>query len=345
MTSSQPPQPPGGHGQQPPGGQPPYEQRPASPPPPAPSQPPPPQGMPSHSQPGGPYGHPVDSAPGAPPPGYVPPPASYGPPPGTQPPPGYGPPPGTQPPPGYGPPPGAPYGQPPQGYQPYGQPAGSGGGGMSFDLKKLRTADYVIAGGAILYLIFAIFPWFDYSYYYFGVKDATFFNDSLSGFGSGLVTSSFVLFLLAALWALLPAVYDLKVGFPRGYITTGLAALGLVLTLIAWIKSLGGGFYIFALLGFVVAVGITLFALLSLLPEVRRRPALPGALAGAAQWANQQAPDLPASLGGPGRSGGRPGTPPGQPGEHPGQPGGHTGQPGGHSGAPPAAPYGAPPQY
>jgi hypothetical protein len=199
---------------------------------------------------------------------------------------------------------------------------------MSFDPKKLRTADYVIAGGTLLYLIFAIFPWFDYSYYYFGVKDATFFNDSLSGFGSGLVTSSFVLFLLAALWALLPAVYDLKVGFPRGYITTGLAALGLVLTLIAWIKSLGGGFYLFALLGFIVAIGITLFAVLSLLPELRNRPALPGALAGAAQWANQQGP----GFGGrpqPGQ-GGPPGPPPAQPYGSPSAP-------------PPAQPYGAGP--
>jgi hypothetical protein len=208
---------------------------------------------------------------------------------------------------------------------------------MAFDLKKLRMADYVIAGGAILYLIFAIFPWFDYSYYYFGIKNATFFNDSLSGFGSGLVTSSFVLFLLAALWAVLPAVYNLRVNFARGFITVGLSALGLVLTLLAWIKSLGGGFFIFALLGFVVAVVITLVAVLSLLPEMGNRRPLPGALAGAAQWANQQAPDLTTAFGG---SRGAPGQP-GQPG-HMGQPG-HPGQPGPGYGQPAAPPsYGAP---
>jgi hypothetical protein len=223
---------------------------------------------------------------------------------------------------------------------------------MSFDLKKLRTADYVIAGGTLLYLIFAIFPWFDYSYYYFGVSNATFFNDNLSGFGSGLVTSSFVLFLLAALWALLPAVYTLKVGFPRGYITSGLAVLGLVLTLIAWIKSLGGGFYLFALLGFVVAIGITLFALLSLLPELRNGPALPGALAGAAQWANQQAPDMHTAFGGrhqpgqPGQpAGAQPGQPPVQPyGQPPGQPPQYAPPSGaGPAGPGPAGPPGAPP--
>jgi hypothetical protein len=274
MTSSQPPQPPGGHGEHPPAG-PPYGQPPASPPPPVPPA----------------YGQPEPGAvPPGPPPGYAPPPG-YGPP-GYPPPPGYGPPPGVQPPPGYGPPPGAqPFGQP-QGRTGFGQPAAT-----ALDLEKLTMADYVVAAGAILYLIFALLPWFNFSYWYFGVKDATFLDVSLSGFKSGLVTSSFVLFLLAALWALLPAVYTVKLGFPRGFVTAGLAALGLVLTLIAWIQSLGGGFYIFALLGLVVAVGSALFALLSLLPELRNGPALPGALAGAAQWANQKAPDMHTAFG------------------------------------------------
>jgi hypothetical protein len=147
---------------------------------------------------------------------------------------------------------------------------------------------------------------------------------NLSGLHSGLVATSFVLFLLAALWAALPAVHDLKVGFPRGFITAGLAALGMVLTLIAWIRSLGGGFYVFALLGFLVAVGITLFALLSLLPELRTRPALPGALAGTAEWAAQPAPDPFAGRG-----------PAGQPGPPPTQP---YGQPV----SPPPQPYGPP---
>src|ERR1700754_3661307 len=109
-------------------------------------------------------------------------------------------------------------------------------------------ASYVLAGGTLVYLILAILPWFDYSDYVFGVpNEATFINDTLSGFGSGLVTFSFILFLLATVWAALPAFYDLKLGFPRGWVTVGLAGLGLVLTLIAWIQSLGGGFFVFAL--------------------------------------------------------------------------------------------------
>jgi hypothetical protein len=194
---------------------------------------------------------------------------------------------------------------------------------LSFDAKKLTMASYVIGAGTLVYLILALFPWFDYSDYVFGIPDeATFFDDTLSGFGSGLVTFSFILFLLATASAMLPAFYDLKLGFPRGWITVGLAGLGFVLTLIAWIQSLGGGFFLFALLGLIVALAIAVFAFLSLLPELRNRPALPGGLANAAQWANQQAPDVTQQFGAP--QGGAPGQPYGQ-------------QPG--------APAGPPPQY
>jgi hypothetical protein len=315
MTSSQPPQPPGGYGPPPQGGQPGYGQQPGFPPP----QP----GQPGHGQPG--HGQP----PGQPSYGQQPPAPQVPQPPYGQPPqqPPYGQQPG-QPPYGQQPPPGAPpygapgYGQQP-GYNPYGQPAGAGGG-FSFDAKKLTVASYVIGAGTLVYLILALFPWFDYSDYVFGIpNEATFFNDTLSGFGSGLVTFSFILFLLATAWAMLPAFYELKLGFPRGWITVGLAGLGFVLTLIAWIQSLGGGFYIFALLGLIVALAIALFAFLSLLPELKNRPALPGNLSNAAQWANQQAPDLTQQF-----SAQRP----------PGQPYGQAPQPPAPAGPPPQQP-------
>ena len=233
--------------------------------------------------------------------GQPPQPPFGGPPPGGQPPsggqqPGYG----QQPPygqPGQGQPPyGQPqqpqygqqqpgYGQQPPGYgapNPYGQPAG---GGLSVDFKRLKMADYVIAGGTIVYLILAALPWYDYD-------DAFGFSYSFNGFTSGLVSSAFVLFLLATVWALLPAFTDFKLGFPRGWITVGLAALGFLLTLFAWFDTFSVGFSIFPLLAVIVAAAILLFAVLTLLPELRNKPALPGGLAGAAQWANQQAPDL-----------------------------------------------------
>lgn len=214
-------------------------------------------------------------------PGQVPGPPT-GPPPGWAPPQqqGYaGPPPGWAPPQqqGHGAPP-----PPPQGWPPPGQPSG---GGISVDLKKLRMADWVVVGGTLLYLVLAMFPWWDYGDVYFGEL-------TLSGFeGSGSVSSAFVLFLLAAAWAVLPAFTDLRLGFPRAWVTVGLAALGFLLTLAAWIQTFDAGFSFWALLGLLTAAAILLFALLTLLPQLRGGPAVPGALAGAAQWANQPAPD------------------------------------------------------
>ena len=179
-------------------------------------------------------------------------------------------------PPAGGPPPGAPN---PHGHHP-------AGAGSSMDLKKLTMADYVIAGGTVLFLILALFPWWEFGSDFFGI------SYSLSGFSSGMVSSAFVLFLLAAVWAALPAFYDLSLSFPRSWVTVGLAALGFLLTLIAWIDTFNAGFSIWALLGTVVALAIALFAVLTLLPELRTRPALPGGLSGAAEWANQQAPDF-----------------------------------------------------
>lgn len=218
----------------------------------------------------------VPGTPPGPPPGWSPPQhQGYGAPP--PPPPGWAPPPQQ----GYGAPP-----SPPPGWAPPGGPPGppSGSGGISMDLKKLRMADWVVVGGTVLYLVLALFPWWDYG-------DA-FFAITLSGFeGSGSVSSAFVLFLLASAWAVLPAFTDLRVGFPRAWVTVGLAALGFLLTLVAWTQTFEAGFSLWALLGLLTAAAILLFALFTLLPQLRNRPALPGALAGAAQWANQPAPD------------------------------------------------------
>jgi hypothetical protein len=191
-----------------------------------------------------------------------------------------------QPPPyGQQPPAGQPYGQPQPGpgHNPYAQPAGSGGS-MSFDAKRLKMADYVVAGGTLLFLVFAILPWYSEDFG-FGA------SISVNGLDLSTITTAFVLFLLATAWTLLPAVYDLPLPFPRSFVTVGLAGLGLLLTLFGWIDSFDlPDFSVFALLTFLSAVAITAFAVLRLLPELKNRPALPGGVANAAQWANQQAP-------------------------------------------------------
>jgi len=263
-----------------------------------------------------------------PPPGY-----------GQQPPPGYGTPTPPAPPPGYAqqPPPG--YGQPPQqpGQNPFGHPQGTGSG-VAFDAKKLTMASYVIAALTVLYLILSFFTWYDLgSEQFLGVD----FN--VSGWtGSGSVKTAFFLFLLATVWALLPALTDLKLGFPRSWVTVGLATLGFLLTLVAWVDTFKWNFSIWALLGMITATAILLFSVLTLLPELRNRPALPGGLANAAQWANRPAPTVgqqPGQPTGPG-SYGQPAPPYGQP---PQQQFAPPPPPPAPSGPPPS--YGSPPSY
>lgn len=260
-------------------------------------------------------------------------PGGYGQPaPGQQP--GHGQPAGSpsygQPQPGYGQqPPQQPYGQPQPGYapNPYAQPTGTGGS-LSFDPKKLTMASYVVAGGFLVYFLLLFFNWYQF--------DNGFIDVGASGWNSGAATTAFILFLLAAVWALLPAFTDLKLGFPRGFVTVGLAGLGLLFTLIAWIDTLELDFSFWSLLGLLVAVAITGFAVLGLLPELKNRPGLPGGLASAAQWANQQAPafgtqpQAPQQYGqpqAPPQAYGQPQQPYAPPPGQPGQPGPTPGQP------------------
>jgi hypothetical protein len=166
-------------------------------------------------------------------------------------------------------------------------------------------ADYVIGAGTVLYLIFGVLTWVSLgSIFGLNIPGADF-----SGFSfDGNVGFAFVLFLLATAWTVLPAFYALEVGFPRSYVTVGLAVLGLLLTLFAWIHSLRFEFKIVPLLALLTAVAIAVFAVLTLLPELRNGGALPGGLAKAGQWANQRGSG----------SGQQPGAPSGQAGPPPG---------------------------
>ncbi|HYO36588.1 MAG TPA: hypothetical protein VER97_10955 [Geodermatophilus sp.] len=279
MTSSQPPQQPGVPGQPGPGDQPGYAQQP--PPYGDPTQGRPPYGQQApYEQPYGqqpaygqaPYGQPY----GQPPYGQQ----AYGQPYGQ---PAYGQPYGQ---PAYGQPPyGQPYGQAPYGQQAYGQAPSSGQppqgqaphgqtprpAGAGFDLKRLGLGDVVAAAGALLYLVLAILPWIDFDEVYFSG------DYDVNGFSfSALVTLSFVLLLAAAVWALLPAVTELRLGFPRSWVTVGLAGLALLFTLIAWVQALGYEFSVVGLLALLVTAAVVAFAVLRLLSELRTRPAGPG---------------------------------------------------------------------
>jgi hypothetical protein len=103
------------------------------------------------------------------------------------------------------------------------------------------------------------------------------------------VTAAFVLFLVAAVWAVLPAFVDLKLGFPHASITVGAAGLAWLLTLLAWIESFDGEFSIWALLGFLTATAILAFAVLALASGMRSRPVPAGGSVGAESGADQPA--------------------------------------------------------
>ena len=211
---------------------------------------------------------------------------------------------------GPGQPPLGPQGQPGPQQGPAGPPAGQGpwgqsgpqgtpvtGGGTSgrarsgFDLGKLRLADYAVAAGTLLYLIFMIIPWYSIDGFDLGGGYSV-PGVSVNGFDSGTLTFAFVLLIAATVWALLPAFADVKVPFPRSYVTVGLAALAFLLTLIEWLSTFDAGFTLMGLLTFLSSVAVLAFAVLRLLPDLKNKGSVPGGLAGAADWANRPAPQF-----------------------------------------------------
>ena len=240
---------------------------------------------------------------------------------------------------------------PPPGQASWGQSGTPAAGGApaaartGFDPGKLRLADYAVAAGTLLYLIFMIIPWYSVDGFDLGGGYSV-PGVSVNGFDSGTLTFAFVLLLAATVWALLPAFADVKVPFPRSFVTVGLAALAFLLTLIEWLSTFDAGFTLMGLLTFLSSVAVLAFAVLRLLPDLKKG-SVPGGLSNAADWANRPAPQFgQQGQGGPAQPGqphlGQPSQ--GQPhyGQQPGQP--PYGQP-----QPGQPPYGQPqpgqPQY
>ncbi len=192
---------------------------------------------------------------------------------------------GQQPPvqPAYGQqPPAQPYGQPPV----YGQQqptfGGQGGGSGSLDFSRVKLFDWLLPALWVLLTLFMILPWFSFEQEEFGIDEsANGFSDNETGYTSGLMVFAWILFLLAALWAIGSAVAKLKLPFPRSFVTAGLAGLGFLFALITWISALSlddrleeffpddTGFSIIALLAFLTSLAIAAVAVLSLLPELK----------------------------------------------------------------------------
>ncbi len=286
--TSQTPQPPGGYGHRP--GEDEGEPRPdggwAEPGPAHPGYGPPPsygtpgQGYGSYGQP--PYGHPAYHQPLYDQPGHGQ--WSYGQQPGygAHPPQPYGQPPWGWPGPGaapYGqqPPWGQPYGQQPPAQQPWAPPSRSGPQ-VGLDRRRLGRGDWLVALCAVAFVLFAALPWFTFD---FGFG----FSESINGFDFALVTTAAVLLVLAAVWSLLPAVVDLDLPFPRGFVTVGLTSLALLLTLVEWLSTFEGGFSPFALLTFLTAAAAVVVAVLTLLRQPHSRP---GTTSAGTPWPTQQ---------------------------------------------------------
>lgn len=248
----------------------------------------------------------------------------------SQPPPGgYDPAQGQQP---YGQPYGQqPYGQQPYGVpgQPYGAPAGRPGGWNApppvppaSARRRPRVVDWVLLGGAALYLLFALLPWMSSDESPVSVNG---FDSSVSseffgfpfavsiGYSSALVVCAWVLLVLAAVWALLPALgkgHVVQVSFPREGVAVLLTGLAFVLTFTTWVQTLtldgqvaegldGGSFSVMAFLTLLTSLALLVAAVLSLLPALRNRAKVPGAVTGAAQWVNRPGP----AFGPPGQAG------------------------------------------
>ncbi|WP_222269180.1 hypothetical protein [Modestobacter marinus] len=148
------------------------------------------------------------------------------------------------------------------------------GRGHRFDRSRLTWIDVAVAVGAVLYVVCLSVPWFRYDGYDlgFGYRSASY---SVNGFVSGLLTVAAVLVVAAGVWALLPALADVRVPFPRATLTVGLAALTFLLTVVEWLTTFDVGFTLAGLLAVLTSATVVSLAVLRVLPDLRVGPALP----------------------------------------------------------------------
>jgi hypothetical protein len=120
----------------------------------------------------------------------------------------------------------------------------------------------------VLFLVLLLVPWyrregFDLGY---GHRVAA---ASANGLDSGLLVTALVLLVLAGAWALLPAVADVPTPFPRALVTTGLAALAFLVTVLAWLSSLDLGVSVPGLLAVLTVAAVLAVSVRQLLPQAR----------------------------------------------------------------------------
>jgi hypothetical protein len=175
-------------------------------------------------------------------------------------------------------------------------------------VRRPSFLDLAIAGGTLLYLVFMSIPWFRVDGVDFGFGYA-WPGYSVNGFDSGLLTFALVLLIAATGWTLLPTVRAVPVPFPRAVVTTALAALAFLITLVEWTTTLDAGFSVMALLTLIASAAVLVVAALRLVTEVRHRPVRAGAADPTGPAAYPQYPSPEGQQG----SSAQPGQPSGEP--------------------------------
>ena len=136
--------------------------------------------------------------------------------------------------------------------------------------RPVTRRELVVGVGAVLYVALGFLPWASVTFDVLG-------RISASGYGfSVLVPLAAVLLVAGAGWAVLPALREVTVPFPRSAVTLGLAAVAFLLTLVTWLRSSDYGFEPVPLLALLVTLAVAAAAARSLLPELRAPAATGG---------------------------------------------------------------------
>lgn len=120
-----------------------------------------------------------------------------------------------------------------------------------------------VAAGAGLYVVLGFLPWASVTLDVLGRISASGYRLSV------LVPLAAGLLVAGACWAVLPAVREVPVAFPRSAVTLGLAATAFLLTLVTWLRTTDYGFEAVPLLALLVTGGVAAAAAGSLVAELR----------------------------------------------------------------------------
>ncbi|WP_139306692.1 hypothetical protein [Modestobacter sp. DSM 44400] len=107
--------------------------------------------------------------------------------------------------------------------------------------RALGLTDGVVVACAVLYLVCTALPWFRFEGRELGAGART-LDSTVNGFDSAMLSCAAVVLVLAAVWSVASAWTATRLPFPRVLITTGLAAVSVLLTVPEWLTTVDVGF-------------------------------------------------------------------------------------------------------